>query len=71
MMLHQQEIDVDGANIKKVSQKDLHKKIGFVPQKGLLFSGTIESNIKFGSNVTDEQMKKLQKDFSIKRIHRY
>ena len=55
------EIDVDGANIKKVSQKDLHKKIGFVPQKGLLFSGTIESNIKFGSNVTDEQMKKVAK----------
>ena len=55
------EIDVDGVNIKKVAQKDLHKKIGFVPQKGLLFSGTVESNIKFGNDVTDEQMKKVAK----------
>ncbi len=49
---------VDGVNVKDISQKKLREKIGFVPQKGILFSGTIESNIKYGkSNITDEQMK--------------
>ena len=51
---------VDGVNIKDVSQKELRKRIGFVPQKGVLFSGTIESNIKYGNNnISDEQMKKV------------
>ncbi len=43
------EILVDGVNIKEYSQKALNKKIGFVPQKGLLFSGTVEENVKYGS----------------------
>lgn len=52
------ELLVDGVNVKDVSQKKLREKIGFVPQKGILFSGTIESNIKYGKvNITDEQMK--------------
>ena len=39
-------------------QRELRTKIGFVPQKGILFSGTIESNIKYGNpNISDEQMK--------------
>ena len=51
------EILVDGINVKDVSQKDLHDKIGYVPQKGILFSGTIESNIKFSDeNMSDERM---------------
>ena len=51
------EILVDGVNVKDVSLKDLHQKIGYVPQKGILFSGTIESNIKFSDeNMSDEQM---------------
>ena len=54
----QGEILVDGVNIKEVTQKDLRNIIGFVPQKGLLFSGTIESNIKYNNkNMSDEQMK--------------
>ncbi len=53
---------VDGVNIKDVSQKELRKRIGFVPQKGVLFSGTIESNIKYGNKeITDDQMKKAAK----------
>ncbi len=52
------EILVDGANIKDVAQKDLRKRIGFVPQKGMLFSGTIESNIKYGKDISDEEMEK-------------
>lgn len=52
------ELLIDGVNIKDVSQKELRKKIGFVPQKGVLFSGTIESNIKYGNpNMDDEQMR--------------
>ncbi len=48
---------VDGVNIKDVSQKDLRNIIGFVPQKGILFSGTIESNIKYADeNLSDEAM---------------
>ncbi len=42
------EILVDGTDIRKVSQHDLREKIGYVPQKGVLFSGTIESNLKYG-----------------------
>ena len=56
------ELFVDGVNIKEVSEKELRKKIGFVPQKGLLFSGTIESNIKYGNpKISDEQMEKAAK----------
>ena len=46
-------IVIDGVDIRDVSQKDLREKIGLVPQKGILFSGTIESNIKFGKNDLD------------------
>lgn len=51
------ELYVDGVNVKDVSQKELRDAIGFVPQKGTLFSGTIESNIKYSDeNMSDEQM---------------
>ena len=51
------ELLVDGVNVKDVLQKDLRKRIGFVPQKGVLFSGTIESNIKYGnSKISDSKM---------------
>ena len=51
------EILVDGANIKDVPLKELRKRVGFVPQKGVLFSGTIESNIKYGNpNMPDKDM---------------
>jgi len=52
------EILIDGVNVKDLSQKDLRSRIGFVPQKGVLFYGTIESNIKYGNqNLSDEKMK--------------
>jgi len=51
---------VNGVDIREVTQYDLREKIGFVPQKGVLFSGTIESNIKYGNvNLSDEEMKKI------------
>ena len=51
------ELLVDGVNVKDLSQKELRDIIGFVPQKGILFSGTIESNIKYSDeNMSDEKM---------------
>ena len=51
------ELLINGVNVKDVAQKDLRDIIGFVPQKGLLFSGTIESNIKYSDdNMSDEKM---------------
>ena len=48
---------IDGVNIKDVTLHDLRDKIGYVPQKGMLFSGTIESNIGFGVNKLSEEQK--------------
>ena len=48
---------IDGVDIKDISNKDLRRIVGFVPQKGVLFSGTIESNIKYGKpDLSDEKM---------------
>ena len=53
------EISIDGVNIRDISLNKLRDILGFVPQKGVLFSGNIKSNIKFADeNITDEQMKK-------------
>ena len=52
------EILVDGINIKDVTQHDLREKIGYVPQKGVLFSGDIESNLKYGyKDATEKDLK--------------
>ncbi|OJG54143.1 hypothetical protein RV06_GL003096 [Enterococcus haemoperoxidus] len=52
-------ITIDGIDIREMSLHKLHEIIGFVPQKGILFSGDIASNIKFGdANISDEQMRK-------------
>lgn len=51
-------ITLDGMDIREISQKKLRSALGFVPQKGYLFSGDIASNIKFGGEqITDEKMK--------------
>lgn len=50
---------LDGKDIRNISMSDLREEIGFVPQKGVLFSGTIASNLRFGNdNATDEEIKK-------------
>lgn len=50
---------VDGMNVKDIGQHELRDKIGYVPQKGILFSGTIESNLKYGKeDLTETQMEK-------------
>lgn len=50
-------ITLDGIDIREISQHTLHKHIGYIPQQGVLFSGSIESNLKFGGdNISDESM---------------
>ncbi len=51
-------ITIDGTDIRTLPLKELRNEIGFVPQKGVLFSGTFASNLRFGnSNASDEQIK--------------
>ncbi|MFQ6861010.1 MAG: ABC transporter ATP-binding protein [Beduini sp.] len=51
------EVLIDGINVKDVTQHDLREKIGLVPQTGVLFSGTIGSNIRYGNpTATDEEL---------------
>ena len=56
------EVLVDGINVKDYTQEFLHDKIGYVPQKAVMFNGTVRSNISYGDNgkekPTDEQIKK-------------
>jgi ATP-binding cassette subfamily B multidrug efflux pump len=50
---------VDGTDIREVTQHDLRNRIGYVPQKGTLFTGTIETNLLYGDeNATNEELKK-------------
>lgn len=52
------ELLIDGVNIKNVDLKELRNRIGFVPQKGVLFTGTISENIKYGNpSITSENVK--------------
>ena len=51
-------ITLDGTDIRKYTLQDLREHIGFVPQKGVLFSGTIASNLRFGAeDASDEQIR--------------
>jgi len=50
---------VNGADVRNVPQHELHEQIGYVPQKGMLFSGTIASNIRYGAaDATDQDVEK-------------
>ena len=52
-------VTIDGIDVREIPQEQLHSLLGYVPQKGVLFSGTIESNLKFGgAQITDAGMKK-------------
>ena len=52
-------VTVDGIDVREMPQAQLHNLLGYVPQKGVLFSGTIDSNLKFGGeDITDAQVQK-------------
>jgi ATP-binding cassette subfamily B multidrug efflux pump len=48
-------IRIDGVDIRDMKQSDLHDKIGYIPQKGVLFSGTIASNLKYGKEDASQE----------------
>lgn len=71
---------VDGIDVKEYTQEFLHNKIGYIPQKAVMFNGTVSSNITYGDNgkkeLTEEQIKKAievaqGKDFVEKMDHKY
>ena len=52
-------VKIDGRDIRDITMKSLRKEIGYVPQKGILFSGTIESNLRFGNSAAaDSEIEK-------------
>lgn len=57
------EVLVDGVNVKDLDQKDLRDKIGYVPQTGVLFSGTVASNLRYGKE--DASDKEIQEALDI------
>ena len=68
---------IDGLDVREVSQKDLCNKIGYVPQRGVLFSGSLKSNVKYGApKATDVELKQAIKtaqatDFVMELEHKY
>ena len=55
-------VKVDGVDVRRMSQKDLRDRLGYVPQKGVLFSGTIDSNIRYGkTDIPDSEVEKAAK----------
>ena len=47
-------VKIDGIDVREVTQHDLREKIGYIPQKGVLFSGTVASNLKYGDPLANE-----------------
>jgi ATP-binding cassette subfamily B protein len=70
-------VKVDGVDVRKITQHDLRDKLGYVPQKGILFSGTIDSNIRYGKeNATQQEIEGAAKiaqayDFIEEKPDRY
>ena len=57
-------IEIDGVDIREIEKHTLRDKIGYVPQKGILFSGTIESNIKYANNNISNKDMELASEIS-------
>ena len=55
------EILIDGINIKDYKLNDLYNKIGYIPQKAVMFSGSVNYNISYGSNINNSNIKKASK----------
>ena len=57
-------VKVDGVDVRDMTQHDLRERIGYVPQKGVLFSGTIDSNIRYGKPDMSREDVKLAAEIS-------
>ena len=70
-------VRVDGVDVRSMSQKDLRDRLGYVPQKGILFSGTIDSNIRYGkTDISEQEVKEAAEiaqaaDFIEKKNYQY
>lgn len=70
-------VRVDGVDVRSMSQKDLRNRLGYVPQKGILFSGTIDSNIRYGkTDISEQEVKEAAEiaqaaDFIEEKNYRY
>lgn len=70
-------VRVDGVDVRSMSQKDLRDRLGYVPQKGILFSGTIDSNIRYGkTDISEQEVKEAAEiaqaaDFIEEKNYRY
>ncbi|MCM1544159.1 MAG: ABC transporter ATP-binding protein/permease [Ruminococcus sp.] len=58
------EVLFDGVDVRSLAQSDLHSRIGYVPQKAFLFSGTIKDNLRYGDNDADEEQLRLALEIS-------
>lgn len=66
------EVLVDGVNVKEYKLETLHNKLGYVPQKALLFSGTVNTNVAFGSNGSDNYTQEdIKKAISIAQAQEF
>lgn len=64
------EVFVDGINVKEYKQEELHNKIGYVPQKAVLFRGTVSSNVGFGENGKQKpEQKEIESAIRISQGH--
>ena len=65
-------VKVDGVDVRKMTQKDVRDRIGYVPQKGILFSGTIDSNIRYGkTEISEDAVKKSSRGCTGYGVYRH
>ncbi len=59
------EVLVDGVNVKDYKQEFLHNKIGYIPQKAVMFSGTVHSNVAYGDSGKEKTIEKIKKAIEV------
>ena len=65
------EILINGVNLKDYDEEDLHNIIGYVPQKAVMFSGTVESNITYGKSKNKVSKKKLEEALKVSQAYEF
>ena len=59
------EVLVDGVNVRDYSQEELHRKLGYVPQRAILFSGTVDSNVNYGHGAEERTIEDVKRAVEI------
>ena len=69
--VNQGRVLVDGVDVREMTQADLRARIGFVPQKAVLFTGTVAANIRYGrEDATDDEVRHAADGGAGRRVHR-